>query len=194
MKRALVALVMSLMLLIPPPVVASNPFSRALQSVVVLETLVDDNVMKCSGSVIGRHILVAAHCVLPTNANVVVFNEDEDIAVVSAATGLPALELASGEPQLGQKAWILGFPGRGHEWPLVLSTTVAGVKSGYRDGAIRNLFHDGARPGMSGGPIIDERGRVIGMVSEAQGDGALIVASPLVKRIRELTWAYWEKK
>lgn len=189
MKHAIIALLMSATLLAPSaPSSASDPFSRALTATVLLETPVEGGTSKCSGVVVGgRHIATAAHCVPADAAQVVLHDEENDVAVIETETGVEPIQIAASEPKLRQQAWAIGYPDGSKEWPLVLSTTVAAVESGYRPGAVRNIFHDGTRYGMSGGPIVDSDGKMVGLVSEMQDrGGAVVAASPTVGRLKAL--------
>jgi S1-C subfamily serine protease len=50
---------------------------------------------------------------------------------------------------------------------------------------IRNLFDAGAGPGMSGGPIVNARGEIVGVVEAILINPSIVVVSPTVQQIRQ---------
>ncbi|MER3452182.1 MAG: serine protease [Acidimicrobiia bacterium] len=93
----------------------------------------------------------------------------DDLALIEVAVGLPALERASGEPAVGDPVLVVGSP-------LGLGGTVAsGIVSAIRnEGGVRYIqFSAPISPGNSGGPVVDRRGRVVGIaVAKAVAPGA----------------------
>ena len=118
-------------------------------------------------------------------ARIVGEDPSTDLAVVRAhASGLPFATLASQAPRPGQLAVAIGNP-LGFE-----STVSAGVVSAVgralrgRDGRlVENVIQHTAplNPGSSGGPLVDVRGRVLGVntaiIAMAQGIGFAIPAA-----------------
>ena len=110
-----------------------------------------------------------------------------DIAIMKAdLTGVPTLQLAAGQPQLGQSTYAIGYPRQGYLAESVpLNQTVpetmtsgkvllvAQQPSGWTAwGTSAQFTH-----GQSGGPVIDGKGNVLGIVSystlDAQGKQTL---------------------
>ena len=114
------------------------------------------------------------------------FLEDErDVAVLKIeAADLPALALGGSESLLvGRKAFIFGFPATAelNKNSSLEATFTEGVVSAIKQSAQKDfkLFQTDAKvsEGSSGGPLFDEEGNVIGMVtfqtdewSRSQGD------------------------
>ncbi|HZS15550.1 MAG TPA: S1C family serine protease [Candidatus Dormibacteraeota bacterium] len=86
-----------------------------------------------------------------------------DLALLTTAQSLPALGLASGTPSVGDAVVVVGSS-------VGLTRSVStGIVSGFRSDGGRQLIQFTApiSPGNSGGPVVDSRGRVIG-VTEAK--------------------------
>ncbi len=107
-----------------------------------------------------------------TSAEVIAQDDEHDIAllkVTGAAAALPPLSLAEAHVGRGAKVAAFGFPlgdvlGRG----LKLTT---GVVSALPDPDEENMYLLDCRvnPGNSGGPLCDQYGRVVGMVTAKSG-------------------------
>lgn len=124
-----------------------------------------------------RYIVTAAHVVesqktvkVKTSQNTVIdadvlwTNEKHDIALLRAKElpGVDVSRLACDDPQIGQTVIAVGNPG-----PLEFITAHGTVSSGARHGARWADYYIVSMPvagGMSGGPVIDQHGRVIGLV------------------------------
>ena len=100
---------------------------------------------------------------------VVEVSEGNDLAVIEVHRRLPSLPIADRRPAVGDALLVLGSP-------LGLGGTVtSGIASAYRDdyGLDYLQFSAPISPGNSGGPVIDERGRVVGVaVAKMIGFGA----------------------
>lgn len=189
MKKVALTLLFALLLTAPSTSSTPSNASRALAATVIV---LSDSI-KCSGFAIGpQTILTAAHCVDAEGPRILAYDEKEDIAVLSDPNA-PEIALRLGkEPVLGETVQTFGYPRRDNSWPLMLRSTVAATASGYRPERIRNIFHDGVKPGMSGGPIVAQNGTVVGLISEVeQSPGSVILVSPTVKQIRKLTMRFW---
>ena len=85
----------------------------------------------------------------------------DDLAIVHVADELPALEVIVERPRVGSPVMALGSP-------LGLDGTVTvGIVSAFRslDGSEYLQFSAPVSPGNSGGPVIDEKGRVVGVTA-----------------------------
>lgn len=102
----------------------------------------------------------------------------DDLAIVEVAVTLPALTRAATEPAVGEPVLVVGSP-------LGLGGSVAsGIVSAYRtEGGVRYLqFSAPISPGNSGGPVVDRRGRVVGVATAkavAPGAEGLSFAIPV---------------
>lgn len=95
-------------------------------------------------------------------------DEDRDIALIRVGSGTrPPLRFAKAEPEVGAKAFVIGAP-RGLEFSIS-----DGIVSQIRRASGKRFFQFTcpSSPGNSGGPLIDERGEIIGTVSWQVVDG-----------------------
>lgn len=101
------------------------------------------------------------------------FDDERDVALLKIGeTGLPALSLGSDQDfAIGKKVFIFGFPATAeiNEKNPSEATFTRGIVSAIKqssDGKLR-IFQTDAKvsQGSSGGPLFDERGEVIGMVT-----------------------------
>lgn len=88
---------------------------------------------------------------------------DEDIAIVRTEEPLPEVaELAKEDPSVGEKVTVVGYPEGG------ALTFVDGTVLDYRDdsrlGGYVLRTEAEVKLGNSGGPLIDEKGKVVGVV------------------------------
>lgn len=99
----------------------------------------------------------------PIPAQVLSINAKDDLAVIRTpfSTGSYA-QMRFTPPELGEKIYAFGYP-----LAHVLRTLnmTEGIVSGVRAMGVRHLYQISAplQPGNSGGPIVDETGRVIGV-------------------------------
>jgi S1-C subfamily serine protease len=126
-------------------------------------------------------------------ATAVVFDPHDDIAVLHVpGLGLPALRL-DGSPRQGTSAAILGYPLDGPfnaQAGRFGQTEQVRTADAYGNGpVIRSIaaLRGRVRPGNSGGPMVDARGRVLATVfaaitnpSPAEGAGGFAVPNALV--------------
>jgi putative serine protease PepD len=112
---------------------------------------------------------------------VVEVSPGNDLAVIELRHHLPRLAVAGSRPAVGAAVLVLGSP-------LGLGGTVtSGIVSAYRDDFDLDFLQFSApiSPGNSGGPVLDERGRVVGVAvakmvtTGAEGIGFAIPASRL---------------
>jgi S1-C subfamily serine protease len=175
----------------PNPAIASDPdVRRASRSVVrVLGTA-------CGLGVEGSG-WVAAPGLIVTNAHVVAGEDDtsvttvdgasleatpvhydpgNDLALLQIDTSLPSLEISS-EPKSGTAGAVLGYPENG---PYAVTaarmgeTNTAISEDAYGNGPIHRsiaFLRGSVRSGNSGGPLVDNRGRVMATVFAATTSG-----------------------
>lgn len=100
-----------------------------------------------------------------------------DLAVL-AGVGGPDLELAPGNPPVGEPVLLAGRPGGG---PVRVEASSVHL---YSDGAVWGmggpvmLLDTPTGPGWSGGPVLDRRGRVVGVLAASDSATGLAIAVP----------------
>lgn len=173
----------------PPPEAARNPaVLRAANATVQVQSRGCGGVLFGSGFPVERGLFVTnAHVVagsrrheLVTNegqrapATVVYFDPGHDLALLSA----PELQIGplplAGAAQRGQRAVVIGYPGGGPQKvigaSIVLRTQPEAPDIYARpQNARRDIYvlHARVRKGVSGGPVVDLRGRSLGVVFAA---------------------------
>ncbi len=116
------------------------------------------------------HVVEAAHELMVAipgrttlRADVVSADPENDVAVLRVgASGLPALQLALQVPRVGEEILVMGYP-----LASILGqhdiTVTRGIVSAVRP-EIGMIQVDAAmNPGVSGGPVVNVRGEVVGM-------------------------------
>jgi S1-C subfamily serine protease len=127
-------------------------------------------------------------------ATVVVFDPDRDVAVLRAP-GLNVEPLEQGEARAGTRGAVLGYPGGG---PLTVSPAVVESRITARgrdiyseDIVTREIWTLNARvrPGNSGGPLVDEQGRWLGVVFaaslSARNQAYALTAAEIAPRLQQ---------
>ena len=123
-------------------------------------------------------------------ADVVGTAVDSDLAVLrlSDATGLPVAELRTTPVEPGEVVYAVGYPGGGP------ATVTMGKVVGLVDGTLLGEPADVIRvdaeiqQGNSGGPLLDEQGRVVGVVfalESGAGTGLAVPVQTLLDRLDE---------
>jgi S1-C subfamily serine protease len=115
------------------------------------------------------------------------WSEDDDLAILRIETTLPALNLAYGtesEPQVGDPVLAYSSP------QGLQGTATVGIISAIRTGWIQTDAQ--INHGNSGGPLVDRRGRVLGITSLAfvgggSGLGFAVDARKLCPLLVEMT-------
>ena len=109
----------------------------------------------------------------PLNARILGVSECNDLALLDLeGDGYPYLEWSEGEVAAGTDIWAAGFPLGDPEYSISRGSVVKAEASGETDWASfdYSIEHDAtSEPGNSGGPLITEDGRVVG-VNYAGGD------------------------
>lgn len=152
-----------------PPTPKVDVVARAVNNTVAI--LHEDGFVNCSGVAVEAFIFTAEHCLegahrvryLNTEHKFVVSLtwEDRDLAILQliGKRMKDTVPLALQEPVLGQKAVWTGYPlGLG----LVLSTGVVGSP---RSDSGELVISGQILPGTSGGPVFDETGKLMGIIS-----------------------------
>ncbi len=126
----------------------------------------------------------------PMDASVVGYDATRDLAVlrVTPTSPLPALEFSDGSLSAGEAVAVIGAP-RGR--PSVITTgevldTRASVPGLARDILVR--ISAVVRPGTSGGPLLNSRAQVVGVVVASAFDrsrsrGALAVSAEAIRAV-----------
>jgi S1-C subfamily serine protease len=176
-------------------------YDRAAPSVAILR--VAANGRSATGTAFafdaGGHLLTAAHVVRgadrirvefvgqpAADARLIGYDARRDVAVLHAASAQPSLEMDEADALIaGDPVFVVGAP-RGR--PLTITsgqvlangTTLAGLAPGIM---VRNSAP--IQPGHSGSPLLDGRGKVVGVVvaiSTRQGEeGGLAVSGSAVR-------------
>ncbi|MFI5045523.1 MAG: MarP family serine protease [Acidimicrobiia bacterium] len=163
--------------------VPADVAARVARSVVKVEGVACDRVQDGTGFVAGRELVVTnAHVVAgePSTdvetsdgrrlrARVVAFDPRRDLAVLRVVgLGLPALELAAGG--VDTRGSLFGHPGGGdlRESPMRIAEEInaEGTDIWREASTERRVFVLAAvaAPGDSGAPVVDEQGRVLGVL------------------------------
>jgi putative serine protease PepD len=113
-----------------------------------------------------------------TTGTIVRVDTNDDLAIIHISERLPVLLSASRRPKLGTTVMAVGSP-LGFD-----GTVTLGIVSGFRsiDGSDFVQFSAPISPGNSGGPVIDDHGRVVAVASAklvGTGVEALSLAIPV---------------
>jgi hypothetical protein len=181
MKKALLTLLLSLFLLIP---LQASPVSEMLRTAMKSIAWVShDTDGYCTTFTVGipNRWATAGHCVgknMKINGqDVIVLKEDKehDLALLQGPEGTP-LTIAKKPAELGDSVYLVGWPAKWEgERPMVFFGKVniepmPDEELGHR---VFGIDSGGGR-GMSGGPILNEKGEVVGMTEALSGGIPLV--------------------
>lgn len=183
----------------PPTWRASVPQKAQYPALVAVHTIRGQSSTIGSGAIVhadGKiaEVLTCAHGLVSGPGNVVVTQDGrrwqakvigldrlQDVALLRIADpGLPVLKLATAPPVVGSRVYACGYAhGRVWRGRWRRVTGWAGPTTGRQTW----LAADGAaQQGMSGGPILNEQERIVGII--ARSDGHSCVVGPCLPRVR----------
>lgn len=177
MRKLIVWLALFLLVFVPLEAKLNIPY----KSIQPIQGVNDDGVLVngCTSFSINeaRHLwATAAHCnhegqTTPTKDKVfyIYSNTDNDVAVYSANPA-PALHLAPHQPEVGDPVMLIGYP-YGTADPLVAFGRVSASRARLTQDYTGDVYDMIALPGNSGGPILDNSNRVVGIAQRTQGPG-----------------------
>jgi len=126
-----------------------------------------------------------------TVAGLVDKDENLDLALLSLESGArPRIKLASGTPRIGSRVYLVGSP-RGLDFSMS-----EGLISQIRtlDGVRYYQLSCPMSPGDSGGPVLNDRGEVIGVVSWRKADAENVGFAVPGPQIRQMNAALATKR
>lgn len=172
MKSKLLALLLMLSMAVSSCANMKTPFEPALNSLVKIQTryIELDQTAVCAGVLIApQQALTAAHCVSTDTDNILFVNGEPSSILgydgVFALVGVPGdsrrpIQIRGSSPSRGETVWTIGY---GYNLLLTMKRTVAG----FIDGDL--ILDVGTPHGMSGGPTVDEKGRLVGINQASDG-------------------------
>lgn len=203
-----------LVLLQPRHAVAAPDFDALEKSVVRIVRQTDQGLSAGTGFAINDqghiatnvHVIADAHAIqaIPTNANalydveVIATSPELDLAIAYIPDlTLPPIALSLAPATKGQKVWAIGYPGGADRNKLAHDPTVQdGVIGRIFSGAwhtqqLRIIQHNApTNPGNSGGPLLDDCSRAVGVNTQAS---LVVISSPSsgTTRVPHAAGIYW---
>jgi S1-C subfamily serine protease len=184
---------------------AQAVYERAAPAVALVRTVQDGRVGTGTAFAVSREgwLVTAAHVVRRTErigvefepgrqvpARLVGYDARRDVAVLRLGGGIPPAILHFADPsalQVGEPVAVIGNP-RGR--PKVLTTGVLLDVGLTLPGLVPGIFirvTAGVAPGSSGGPVLNARGEVLGVVvavsARPGAEGGLAVGGPVVAQV-----------
>ena len=171
--------------------VAAPDFDALEKSVVRIVTQTNQGISTGTGFVINDRGYIATNVhvidgarqikVIPTNSNtmydinVIARSDELDLAILQVTgINLPPIKLSLAPIEKGQKVWAIGYPsGADKNRPAHDPTVQDGVigrifRGAWHTQIFRIIQHNApTNPGNSGGPLLDDCGRVIGVNTQA---------------------------
>lgn len=163
-----------------PELSAEQIYQADADSVFYLRVYKEDGTLKTVGTgflIKGGKALTAYHVIADGASYEAVFDdgktvrglkvtaadEDLDAAVLSIQAGTrKGLELASDEARHGQRTFAMGYPLKGTK---IITEGIVNAPAAKVNGVNRLLTSAQVASGMSGGPLFDQYGQVVGLVS-----------------------------
>lgn len=172
MQAILSAILATLLLILPTsqtsPIPAVPPVAKVLKSIVRVAHPTDEGSwFVCAGFMVSQTAAITAqHCVISNELYVDgveshLLKANGSLALLSAIPVKPPVELRSSPLLLGERLKGIGY---GFAELVVFERGVARVADG--DFAVDGPFV----PGMSGGPVIDAVGKVVGLIQSVYKD------------------------
>lgn len=176
----ILAFLLSLLSLFHTPTY-TEVIDKAQASVVRVTGTLDDIEYFCTGEVIAPHrVLTAAHCVgdnmaadgIPVGTGILAYSKYFDLALLDVKTEKPALALRRLPIARFEDLSAIGYGwGLSHMFALKVNPFLTNMKMPDENpSAPEMLAQWGYVGGMSGGPVIDSRGLMVGIVQRT-GDG-----------------------
>ena len=163
-----------------------STFTKVLPSVVKVAS--DTTI--CTGVVVAPYtVLTAMHCLgdhlqaagLPA---VPVFGDhSQDVLLLTAALTQPPIKLAKVDPVAGDVVASIGY-GFGLAKPIIRTTVVSASKIGAGSPIPRILTDAAVAPGQSGGPLVNLKGELVGLVQQTNEISALALG---IEQLRVVT-------
>ena len=185
--------------LLPGRAVAAPDFDALEKSVVRIVRQTDQGLGAGTGFAINDqgyiatnvHVIADAHAIkaIPTNSNalydveVIATSPELDLAIAYIPDiTLPPIALSLAPATKGQKVWSIGYPGgadrnRPAHDPTVQDGVIGRVFSGaWHAQQLRIIQHNApTNPGNSGGPLLDDCSRAVGVNTQAS---LVVITSP----------------
>lgn len=185
----------------PPKLTTAEIADRATRSVVIVENFNEDGEKAGQGSgyvyantgiiITNYHVVRGATSLTvrgPSKESLRVesilgYSIENDVAALQVSASLPILESEILEPvKVGDRVVAIGAP-------LGLESTVSeGIVSALRDAGGTHIIQTTASisPGSSGGPLLDEYGKVIGLTTATVRDGQNLNFVISIRHVSEL--------
>lgn len=153
------------LILLSPPLSASDQHP----SIVPLTSTSEDGEMRCTGFSIGEGIFITAlHCITGIVAIGVdtlipiIIDKNADLVALQGRAGTAGLKLGK-MPKFGDSVVKVGYPA-GFPELIKIPAIFQGEFQVKNFGPPSAIYWGNAMPGMSGGPILNTRGEVVGVI------------------------------
>ncbi len=166
-------------------------------SVVVIHTasgagsgfVIEENVILTNAHVVGDYSNVNVELYDKTKLNGVVIKVDEniDLALVQVNKDLTPLALNSHTPEIGQDVYVIGAP---KDMSYTMTKGIVSALDRSLGGNKYIQIDASVNSGNSGGPLLDEEGKVLGVItlkhSDAEGIGFAVRAEDVDKFLNDI--------